>query len=386
MNIVALIPARGGSKSIPHKNIREIGGKPLIYWSLHAANGCPEISHVYVATDDARISEVVKGFAFPKVSVIGRSPDTATDTASTESVLLEFATAVPSDLIVLIQATSPLVTSVDLSAGITKVASGDCDTALSTVIQKRFLWSTTDDGLVRSMNYDPVSRPRRQDFIGYQVENGAFYVMRTEGLLATKVRLHGRIASCPMASNSYTEIDEPEDWEVVHSFLMRRSSDTLSLSLANVRILLTDVDGVLTDAGMYYADGGEELKKFNTRDGKGLELLRNKGIKVGIVTSEKTAIVSRRGEKLKLDFVSQGVADKVAEVSRILSDAGLGWENLAYIGDDLNDLGVLSRAGVSATPADAMLACRRSAQYVCIKNGGEGCVREICDLILGAQQ
>lgn len=155
--------------------------------------------------------------------------------------------------------------------------------------------------------------------------------------------------------------------------------------LQNIKLLATDVDGVLTDAGMYYAESGDEWKKFNTRDGMGLKLLQAEGIITAIITMEHTQIVARRGRKLKIPEVFQGIANK-AEVLALLSEKyGISYEEMAYIGDDVNDLSALRLVGFSATPADGIEEVQAIVHYVCQKKGGEGAVREICDKILRAK-
>lgn len=379
--IVAFIPVRGGSKSIPGKNIRPIAGRPLVHWVLDAATACPEIDHVYVATDGADIGAVVAAYGSPRVSVIGRSPETATDTASTESAMIEFAKAHDFGHMVLIQATSPLLTSQDLSRGIGILRARQADSLVSVVPQKRFRWTVTGEGDATPVNYDPQRRPRRQDFAGDHVENGAFYISTRDLLLKTGSRLHGRMVACPMADESYLELDEPSDWRIIEGLLRERRAET---GLRPIRLLLTDVDGVLTDAGMYYSEAGDELKKFNTRDGMGLALLKKAGIQVGIVTSENTRIVERRAAKLKLDHLFQGVKDKLAVVDELRMQLGLDWDEIAYIGDDINDLEVLRRVGWSACPVDAEPSIVGVVRSRCLRKGGEGVVREFAEMILEA--
>lgn len=385
-SIVAFIPVRGGSKSIPGKNIRPIAGRPLVYWVLDAATQCASIDRVYVATDDEQIRNVVTAYGSAKVEVIGRSAATATDTASTESAMIEFAQARDFSHMVLIQATSPLLRAEDLTKGIDLLKSNGADSLVSGVEQKRFIWQVDEKGMGTPQNYDPVRRPRRQDFHGYFVENGAFYVSSRKGLLETQSRLHGRIVACPMPEETYYELDEPTDWIVIEHLLKLRLPDAalaLTERLKNIRILLTDVDGVLTDAGMYYTNDGNELKKFNTRDGKAFELLRAKGIKVGIVTAEDTQIVANRARKLKADYLFQGVKDKQAVVTDLLKREGFTPDQLAYTGDDLNDLEVIKLAGFGACPADAVGEVKKAARYICAADGGRGVVREVAEMILG---
>lgn len=155
-------------------------------------------------------------------------------------------------------------------------------------------------------------------------------------------------------------------------------------AMAQVRLLCTDVDGTLTDGGMYYTAQGELMKRFDTRDAFGMNLLRRRGLAIGMVTAEDTEIVRARGRKLQMEHVYTGIADKEPFVGDLLNRLGLEWRNLAYIGDDLNDLPVIKRAGVSACPADAAAEVRRHASYVCKALGGHGAVREFCNMLLAA--
>ena len=155
--------------------------------------------------------------------------------------------------------------------------------------------------------------------------------------------------------------------------------------LSQVRLFATDVDGVLTDAGMYYAESGDEWKKFNTRDGMGIKLLQRAGIITAIVTQERTKLVARRAEKLAIPELHQGVMDKLSLIREMATRHGLTLSQVAYIGDDINDLEALKAVGFSATPADGMPQVVAAVDYICQKKGGEGAVREIVEMILEAQ-
>ncbi len=154
----------------------------------------------------------------------------------------------------------------------------------------------------------------------------------------------------------------------------------------NLKLFATDVDGVLTDAGMYYSESGEELKKFNTRDGMGMKLLQAEGVIVAIITAEQTKIVARRAKKLGISEVFQGAKDKVSILSHLSEKLGIPFENMAYIGDDINDLGALQTVGYAAAPADCVDPVRQVVHYICQKKGGEGAVREVIDMILAARK
>jgi YrbI family 3-deoxy-D-manno-octulosonate 8-phosphate phosphatase len=150
-----------------------------------------------------------------------------------------------------------------------------------------------------------------------------------------------------------------------------------------IKLFLTDVDGVLTDAGMYYTESGDEFKKFNTRDGMGMKMLREAGVKVGIITTENTKIVERRAQKLKVDYLYQGAYPKVDAALDACAKAGVDLKETAYIGDDVNCLELLSVVGLAACPSDAVEKVKAIPNILEMsKKGGEGCVREFVELIL----
>ena len=152
-----------------------------------------------------------------------------------------------------------------------------------------------------------------------------------------------------------------------------------------IRLVAMDVDGVLTDAGMYYTERGDELKKFNTRDGMGVARVRAAGLKTAILTGESTQLVVRRGEKLKIDHIFIGVSDKLTCMRNLLEELGLALEQVAYIGDDVNDYELLCNVGLAVAVCDASRLPKSVAHLVTEAKGGEGAVRELCEIILEAQ-
>lgn len=215
--IVTLVPLRGGSKSIPYKNIKDLGGKPLCFWVLKAATEAKHIDEVWVSTEDKKIKDTVLSLGLG-VKVLDRPPEFATDTSSTESVMLHFASQVGFDMLNLIQATSPLITSEDLDKAIEQFFTEGDDSLLSGVLHKKFFW--TSDG--KPLNYDYAKRPRRQDFAGVVHENGAFYLTAKDTLLKNQNRLGGRIGIFLIPEERGIDIDEPVDWPVAEEMLKNR--------------------------------------------------------------------------------------------------------------------------------------------------------------------
>lgn len=381
--IIAFIPVRGGSKSIPLKNIKIINGKPLVYWTLEAAVNCKEIERVFVSTDSIEIKNVVKAYGSEKVEIVDRSEEVSSDYASTESVMLEFARKIKFNSLVLIQATSPLLDTLDLSNGINIYKNTNVDSLLSVVRQKRFIWKELNDRCAQPLNYLPQNRPRRQEFDGFLVENGAFYITSRKILLEQKCRLGGKIGFYEMEEESYFEIDEPSDWIIVEQLLKKKNNSLdYKKKLKTIKMVITDSDGVLTDGGMYYSENGDELKKFNTKDGMGVQLLKDNGIKVGIITGENVDLVKKRAQKLKIDEIYLGAKNKLSVVYSIMKKFDLSLEEIAYIGDDINDLEVIEAVGFGCCVADALQKVKNHSYYITKAKGGEGALREIADLIL----
>jgi 3-deoxy-D-manno-octulosonate 8-phosphate phosphatase (KDO 8-P phosphatase) len=156
----------------------------------------------------------------------------------------------------------------------------------------------------------------------------------------------------------------------------------MSVDLAKIKLLILDVDGVMTDGRITYDNNGEESKSFDVKDGHGLKLLQRAGIKVGIITGRKSAVVERRAAELSIDLVYQGVKDKRVPFNEILKKQSLLPEEVAYVGDDVVDLPVMRRVGFAVTVADAVDDVKPFAHLVTKREGGRGAVREVCDFLL----
>lgn len=382
--VIAFIPVRGGSKSIPLKNIKPFCGKPLVCWNIEALEQCEEVDEIIVATDSDKIEETVTSQSYKKTKVYRRSAENACDTASTESVMLEYihyAQLPDDDIFMLVQATSPLTETVHFTEALDLYGKGEYDSILTCVRNYRFFWN--EDGT--SMNYDYKNRPRRQNFSGMLMENGAFYINKVRNILESGNRLSGHIGIYEMPEYTATEIDEPDDWIVLENLMRKHVLSKRKEVKKPIKLFLCDVDGTLTDGGMYYSEKGDELKKFNTRDGMGFQLLREAGIKTGIITSEDTKIVENRAKKLKVDFLSQGKRNggKLAVAKEICEQLGITLDEVAYIGDDVNCVELLEAVGLKACPADACEEVKAiTGIRVMTKKGGEGCVREFIDQIV----
>lgn len=381
--VTAFIPVRGGSKSIPLKNIKEFCGKPLVCWNIEALVRCPNIDEIIIATDSEKIANVVESYKYPKVKIFWRSKENAQDSASTESVMLEYLDSAKlsnNTIFMLVQATSPLTQTEHFCEALNKFRDGKYDSMLSCVRSYRFFWDK--DG--RSKNYDYKNRPRRQDFEGELMENGAFYINSVGNILKDKNRLSGNIGIYIMPEYTSHEIDEPDDWIILENLMKR--INRCNLSDLPVKLFLSDIDGTLTDGGMYYSESGDELKKFNTRDGMGFQLLREHGIKTGIITSEEKTLNERRAKKLNIDFLCQGkkYGGKLDAAKLICKELGIKLSDVAYIGDDVNCYDLLSEVGYAACPQDASEKIKSIPSInVMSKCGGCGCVREFAEKVLG---
>lgn len=381
---IAFIPVRGGSKSIPLKNIKPFCGKPLVYWNLVALQNTSLVDKIIVATDSSIIKDKVSSFNFDKIEIYNRKAENARDTSSTESVMLEYieATNLPDDTtFMLVQATSPLTEQKHFEDGLKLFNSGKYDSILTCVRNYRFFWN--DNGTPK--NYDYMNRPRRQNFSGIFMENGAFYINKVKNIKEFGNRLSGKIGIYEMPEYTATEIDEPDDWIVLENLMYRHILINKKEDYSKIRLVITDVDGVLTDSGMYYSENGDELKKFNTHDGMGFKILHQKNIKTAIITSEKTRIVENRAKKLNVDYLYQGMfgGNKLKSALDICHKEALTLDQVAYIGDDINCKELLSAVGYAFCPNDAVNEIKLiPGIHVLNLQGGMGVFREVCNIIL----
>jgi CMP-N-acetylneuraminic acid synthetase len=233
--IVAMIPARGGSKSIPNKNIKMIAGKPMVAYAIEAALKSRLIDEVYVSTDSEEIAKLCSG-----VNIHMRDPKYATDEASTASVMRDFSDAVDYDHLVVIQCTSPMLKAVDIGFGVAKHLGGKYESMVSVVRQHKFVWREDYGGacpvdykqfrterwadrIACPVNHKLLERPRRQDWDGMLVENGAFIIRERRSFMKTGSRLAGRVGLYEMPENSYIEIDNHDDFIMVERLLEDRN-------------------------------------------------------------------------------------------------------------------------------------------------------------------
>ncbi len=166
---------------------------------------------------------------------------------------------------------------------------------------------------------------------------------------------------------------------------MDLSTEDFLCRAKNIRLLLSDNDGVLTDNGVYYSERGEELKRYSIRDGMGVERLETVGIMTGIITGETSLNLKKRAEKLKIRHLYLGVKDKLSKLESILAETGLAVNEIAYMGDDINDLGIMnaiSVRGLTACPGDATDFVRPVVHYSCKAYGGHGAFREFAELLI----
>ncbi|MFC4120280.1 N-acetylneuraminate synthase family protein [Nonomuraea zeae] len=375
MRVLAVVPARGGSAGVPLKNLAPVGGVPLVTRAVRAALRAELVDQVVVSTDHAGIAETARQAG---ALVVDRPEDLSGATASSESAVLhalESLGAQP-EVVVLVQCTSAFIDPDDLSAAVRKVLDGEADSVVSGLPTHEFLWTAAGTGI----NHDPAVRPRRQDREAQFRENGAFYVMRADGLREHGHRFFGRTAVQPVPPQHAIEVDNPEDLELVRAlapFLDRPEP-------IDVDAVITDFDGVHTDDRAYVDSDGREMVLVSRSDGMGVSLLRRSGVKVLVMSTEHNPVVAARARKLGVP-VLQGLADKRTVLRDWLTIEGLDPARVAYVGNDVNDLGPMSEVGWPIATPDAHPRVRAVARVVLTRPGGSGAVRELCDRVVAAR-
>jgi YrbI family 3-deoxy-D-manno-octulosonate 8-phosphate phosphatase len=380
--VVAVIPARGGSKGVPGKNLRRVGGVSLVARAVRAARDARSITEVCVSTDDAAIAAEA---AAAGATVIERPTEIAGDTATSESALLHAlqvlaADGVPVEVLVFVQCTSPFVAADDLDAAVDLVLTDRADSVFSAVDNHAFLWRPEGDRVV-GVNHDAARRQRRQDRAPEFRETGAFYAFRTERFTAVGHRFFDRTAVVPVPELTAMEIDTEADLAVAVALAPLLDPRPERLDVAAVA---TDFDGVHTDDRVLVDQNAVEAVRVSRGDGLGVSMLREAGIPFVIVSKERNPVVGARAAKLRVD-VLQGVDDKVCALTAWLDRRGLRAADVAYVGNDLNDLPVMAAVGWPVAVADAHPEVVRAARLVLTRPGGHGAVREVCDLVLAAR-
>jgi YrbI family 3-deoxy-D-manno-octulosonate 8-phosphate phosphatase len=384
--VLAIIPARGGSKGVPRKNVRPFLGKPLLAHSIEHARQAPSVGRVVVSTDDAEIAAVARRYG---AEVVERPAEISGDAAASEAALLhvldhlEAAEGYVPELVVFLQATSPLRRPGAVQAAIDLLRREQADSLLSGSPVHGFLWRQ-HAGRLTSVSMDYRNRPRRQDIGEDFIDNGSIYIFKPRVLREHGNRLGGKIVLFPDDPLHIFQIDEPSDLELMERLAALSRPRPAGPDLAAVRLLVLDFDGVMTDNRVLVAQDGTEAVRCHRGDGWGIARLKERGVRIVVISTEANPVVEARCRKLRLDFV-QACDDKLSELRRLAGRLGLGPDQVAYVGNDVNDLDCLRWAGTPIVVADAMPEVRGVARLITSRPGGDGAVREVADWLIAAR-
>lgn len=380
--VVAIIPARGGSKGVLRKNLRRVGGVPLVARAIDAAHRCPSVDRVVVSTDDDEIAGVARKWG---AETIRRPDEIAGDTASSESALRHALDELGADgvdvgVVVFLQATSPFIAVAPLEDAIDRVRGGRSDVVFSALETYAFLWATDGDGAAIAVAHDAAHRRRRQDRAPHYRETGAFYVLDAAGFRTAGHRFFGRTEVAAVPERTAIEIDTEAELEAA-----RALAPLVDLPVAvDVDAVVTDFDGVHTDDTVIVSQSGAEAVTVSRSDGMGVALLREAGIPVLILSTETNPVVAARARKLRVDVI-QGRRRKAAALREWAEAAGIPLSRVAYLGNDVNDLACLEIVGWPVAVPDAHPLVLAAARVVVDRPGGAGAVRDLADRVLRAR-
>ncbi|MFN2159536.1 MAG: cytidylyltransferase domain-containing protein [Anaerolineales bacterium] len=383
--ILAVIPARGGSKSIPRKNLVPLAGRPLLSHSIQTALDTPEISRVVVSTDDPRIGAVALESG---AQVVWRPAEISTDSSSSESALLDALEQLENqdgyhpDLVVFLQCTAPLTAVEDIRGTIRALEDERADSALAAAPFHYFIWRLDEKGQAQGINHNKDYRPLRQERAPQFIETGAVYVMQADGFKKSRHRFFGKTTIYIMPAERCFEIDEYADLQIAEMLLRKKMRSNRRSSIPSpVEALVLDFDGVFTDNRALVFQDGAEAVYCDRGDGWGLRRLKETGVPVLVLSSEPNPVVGARCAKLGLEC-RHGVEDKLETLLGWLREKEINPGKTVYLGNDMNDLGCLQAAGCGAVVADAHSGVRSAAKIILEHPGGRGAIRELVDLIL----
>lgn len=402
--ILALIPARGGSKGIPRKNIRNFAGHPLIAWSIAAGLQAKSVSRVIVSTDDEEIATVAReyGAETPFMRPPELAHDRTTDLPVFEHALkwLEDIEGYRPDIVVQLRPTSPIRPKdcVDSAVGILiQHSDADCVRGVVPAAQnphKMWRFHGYDRPMTPLLEVDGIPEPYnapRQILPPVYWQTGHIDAIRVS-MIGRKHSLTGDVIYPLVIDPRYTvDIDTLPDWEKYEALVYSGLEMVVPAGRAHRRmpakidLVICDFDGVITDNRVWVDQDGRETVAAYRSDSPRVQELRERGIEVMILSSEPNPVVAARAKKMGVEAIhGVGIQDKGRVMREVLEQKNIEAENVVYIGNDLNDLPCFEVAGWSVAVADAYPEVIRAADYVLKARGGHGALREVCDLILNS--
>ncbi|GGU10016.1 acylneuraminate cytidylyltransferase [Streptomyces violascens] len=379
--VLAVIPARGGSKGVPGKNLASVAGVPLVVRAVLACRSARLVTDVVVSTDDPAIAAAARSAG---ADVVVRPAGISGDTASSEAAVLHTLDAHPdTDVVLLVQCTSPFLTREDVEGVAAAVVEDGAETAVTVAPFHGFLWREDEVGGGQGMGHDKSFRPRRQDRPQDFLETGAAYAMDAEGFRTYKHRFFGRTALVRTDPARVLEIDEPHDLERARALapvLDRLPTPTCD----DVDAVVLDFDGTQTDDKVLVDAEGRELVAVHRGDGLGIAALRRAGLKLLVLSTEQNPVVAARARKLQVP-VLHGIDRKDLALKQWCEENGIDPARVLYAGNDVNDLPCFALAGWPVAVGSAHDSVRAAARAVTRTPGGEGAIREIAAWLLGPE-
>ncbi|MEU0673086.1 acylneuraminate cytidylyltransferase [Streptomyces sp. NPDC006172] len=406
--VLAVIPARGGSKGVPAKNLAPVGGVPLVARAVRECRATRLVTDVVVSTDDRAIAAAAREAG---AQVVPRPAAIAGDTATSEAAVLHAMDAhaalsgAPADVVLLVQCTSPFLVRQDIDGVAAAVLEGGADTALTVAPFHGFVWRDEADGAdahgvtggtgdartapVRTagghgVNHDKSFRPRRQDRPQDLLETGAAYAMDAAGFREHRHRFFGRTELVRTDPARVLEIDDPHDLARARALAPLLDADGPGAlpTAADVDAVVLDFDGTQTDDRVLIDSEGREFVSVHRGDGLGVAALRRSGLKMLILSTERNPVVAARARKLGLP-VLHGVDRKDLALKQWCDEQGVAPERVLYVGNDVNDLPCFALVGWPVAVASAHDVVRGAARAVTALPGGDGAIREIAGWLLG---
>jgi YrbI family 3-deoxy-D-manno-octulosonate 8-phosphate phosphatase len=410
--VLAVIPARGGSKGVPAKNLLPVGGVPLVARAVRECRAARLVTDVVVSTDDQAIAAAAREAG---AEVVLRPAAIAGDTATSEAAVLHAMDAHEAlhgsavDVVLLVQCTSPFIVREDLDGVAGAVVENGADTALTVAPFHGFIWRDADDDPAvvdtqatqavgggtavanttvtdggYGVNHDKSFRPRRQDRPQDLLETGAAYAMNAAGLREHKHRFFGRTELVRTDPARVLEIDDPHDLARARALapLFDANRPGTLPTAADIDAVVLDFDGTQTDDRVLIDSDGREFVAVHRGDGLGIAALRKSGLTMLILSTEQNPVVAARARKLKIP-VLHGIDRKDLALKQWCEEQGIAPERVLYVGNDVNDLPCFALVGWPVAVASAHDVVRGAARAVTTVPGGDGAIREIASWILG---
>lgn len=379
--VVAFVPIKFQSQRLENKNFLELEGQPLCYWIFEKLKAIPTIDEIYVYCSNPEITKhIPKNIIYKQ-----RSRELDSDKTRGMEIYQSFAKDIDADIYLLAHCTSPLIEATSISQGLESVISGEHDSSYSVIRHQTFAWYRN-----QPINYQLEKVLPTQEMEPIYLETSAFYIY-TKDVLKMNRRIGFNPKVIELSKVEAVDIDTYDDYLLTKAYLTIQKEQAKKINekllpLSKIKLIALDFDGTISDGMINIDSNSKYIKNYYTQDGEMINYLSNNGFIVGIISGNDLKFFQKKAKQWKLNFLMGNCKNKLNFLKHLLKKHNLSLENVAYMGDGLNDIEISKVVGVSASPSNGDESLREIVDFVSQYSGGKGAVKEFLKMILDARE